>query len=800
VLPESPSTSAWTRGLARRATPFAAVAVIFAVQALADGNPVLAFPLYLAVVLLASLQLGRVESLAVAALAAVAILIPPLVLGAQTVDLAPVGLLAAVLVAVAAALSELRRQARDAAAKARQDAAGVLAREQRFRTMLDIAPTGFALTDPDGRWSLVNDRLCEIAGRTRDEVMHVSLGEITADADRKVLDEALALLRSGDLQLWEAEIATVLPDGGQRPVAIAISKMPAQPTDATSLLVQLTDISERRRVDRLRECLVAVRQVIVSSLSWEQAMPQLLSALAVHLEWEAAMHWAVDQERRTLRVRHGWQAETGSARGLVERSRGLSIVEGQGLVGRVWRSGVLAAEPDLEHVSDAERLDMAYTPDLRSVLAVPLVEGGAVIGVIELASTRARAVRDDEVTALATLGVEIGQFIRRSDVGQALRRSEADHRAIYERSPIGIARISAEGELVEANPALLSMLEHDFETMHENTWPELLHAYDQAASRHRAAPLLAGITDGSTVQIRAATGSGNWLWLQLTATSIPDANGRPEHVLLMIEDVTAVRDTSDKLAEALESQRAANANLEKLDKTKTEFLSIVSHEFRTALTGIQGFSELIRDGGLEPDEVRAYGGYIFNDADRVNRLIGDMLDLDRMESGRMTMRSGDVDINEVLSEAMTRAAGSATTVEFKADLDPRLPIVSGDRDRLIQVVSNLVNNAVKYSPDGGTVTLSTRTEGNYALVSVTDTGLGIPPDEIGHVFERFRRVRTGAAQSIPGTGLGLTIVKQIVEMHGGRIWVESAVGHGSAFHFTIPLAAANLTPLQLRHA
>src|SRR5207237_8118821 len=106
---------------------------------------------------------------------------------------------------------------------------------------------------------------------------------------------------------------------------------------------------------------------------------------------------------------------------------------------------------------------------------------------------------------------------------------------------------------------------------------------------------------------------------------------------LMIEDVTAMRETSDKLAEALEAQRDANTNLEKIDRTKSEFLSIVSHEFRTALTGIQGFSELIRDGGLETDEVRAYGGYIFNDADRVDRLIGDLLDLERMESGRMTI-------------------------------------------------------------------------------------------------------------------------------------------------------------------
>lgn len=801
MLPDSSApASVWTRKLARRATPFAAVAVIFAIQAVADASPVLAFPLYLAVVVLTALAANRTESIAAATLAAIAILIPPLVRGAQPSEIAPALLLAVVLVVVAVVLSEVYRQAREAAARARHDAAELLVAELRLKTMIETAATGLGLADLDGRWNLVNPKLCEILGRDRDELMRLAMGELVAEADRPALDAALAMLSAGDVERWDAELVGLRPDGSAVPLAVGLAKMPAQPSDATAVLVELADISERKRIDHLRDGLVVVRQVILNSAGWDASMPQLLSTLSVQLGWEAALLWTVDDERKALRVRHAWHAENSDLRGYLERSRGLSIVTGQGLVGRVWQSGVLAATPDVAKVAAEERLDMAYTSSVRSALAFPLVEGGAVTGVIQLTSSHVREVRDDEVTMLATVGVEVGQFIRRSDTAQALRRSETDHRAIFERSPIGIARISSEGELVEANPALLKMLEHDIETMRENSWPDLLHAYDQAASRHRAAPLLAGITDGSTVQIRAATGSGNWLWLQLTATSIPDVRGRPEHVLLMIEDVTTVRDTSDKLAEALESQRAANTNLEKLDKTKTEFLSIVSHEFRTALTGIQGFSELIRDGGLEADEVRAYGGYIFNDADRVNRLIGDMLDLDRMESGRMTMRSGDVDVNEVLAEAITRASGSANTVDFKSDLDPRLPIVAGDRDRLVQVVSNLVNNAVKYSPDGGTVTLTSRAEGNYALVSVTDTGLGIPPDEIGHVFERFRRVRSGAAQSIPGTGLGLTIVKQIVEMHGGKIWVESAVGHGSAFHFTIPLAASNLTPLQLRHA
>jgi PAS domain S-box-containing protein len=793
--------------MARRATPFLAIAAVFAVQAAAGAGRELAFPLYLTVILLTALQASRPESLATGALAAIAILIPALVGGGLPGDLVPAALLAIVLLVAAVAITEVVRQVRESAAEAqkRTDAAQrrteeISASEESLRLMLEAAMVGLAVVDGEGRWIQANERLGTILGRPADELRLLSILDVTTESDRAVLGEALSLLRSGDIVRWEAEVNQVHGDGTRVPVAIAIAAAPGRGAGDSLLLVQETDISARKRIDGLRDCLVGIRHVIVGGSTWEQAVPQLLSSLCGYLDLDLAQFWAAEDDRLALRVRQDWHRDASGFEDFRTRSRATAVPVGVGLLGRVWQSGVVAAQEDLAGPGDYAAAEAARKAGLKSVIAFPVVESGVVIGVIELLARHVRRIQDDEVTLLSTAGVEIGQFIRRSDIAQALQRSEADHRAIFERSPIGIVRISGGGDLVEANPAALAMLEHDFETMRANAWPDLLRAYDQAAARQHRAPLLAGIPTGGSVQVRAATEAGKWLWLQLTATSIPDSSGRPEHLLVMLEDVTAVRETADQLAEALESQRSANANLEKFDRTKTEFLSIVSHEFRTALTGIQGFSELIRDGGLEPDEVRAYGGYIFNDADRINRLIGDMLDLDRMESGRMSMRAGDVDINEVLTEAIARAGSAATTVEFKADLDPRLPIVVGDRDRLIQVVSNLVSNAIKYSPDGGTVTLSTRADAGYALVSVSDTGLGIPPDEIEHVFERFRRVRSGAAQSIPGTGLGLTIVKQIVEMHGGKIWVESAVGHGSAFHFTVPLVAEHVTPLQRRHA
>ncbi len=789
-----------TRSLVRRATPFVGTAAVFAV-AIATGAPgLLAFPLFLVITLSVALFDDRAHLVAVGSVAALAIFVITLTQLGPTENQATAVFEVAVLGILGGSVYEVVRHARLAEGDAEQKAVELESVDERLRMTLEAAMIGIGLVTADGRWVQVNERLSAIHGRSRDELMQAGLLDVTAEADRQAVEDALGQLGRREIVRWESEVQQTHPDGRRVPVALAIAVLGDHGSNEPLLLVQQTDISARKRLDGMRDAMVDVRHVIVTANSWEQAAPALLGSMCTHLDWDLAQYWGVDGERQSLGMRNAWHKDGSSLENFNDPARNLSIEVGGGLVGRVWQSGVAAAMDDLA-ANDFEQASAERRAGLRAAVAFPVVSGGTTIGVIELLGRELRHTDDDLVTLLSTAGVEIGQFIQRMETADALRRSEADHRAIYERSPIGIARVSGDGELLEGNPALLHMLEHDVDTMRSQAWPDLLRAYDQAAGRARLAPLLAGIPDQRSVHVRAATGGGRWLWLQLTATSIPDNSGRPGHLLVMVEDVTMVRETQDKLAEALDSQRSANATLEKLDRTKTEFLSIVSHEFRTALTGIQGFSELIRDGGIDPEEVKAYGGYIFNDADRVNRLIGDMLDLDRMESGRMSIRLADVDINDVLGDVITRAASSSTViVEFKADLDPRLPIVTGDRDRLIQVVSNLVNNAVKYSPDGGTVTLSTRSDGGFALVSIADTGLGIPPDEIGHVFERFRRVRSGAAQSIPGTGLGLTIVKQIVEMHGGKIWVESAVGHGSAFHFTIPLAAEHATPAQLRHA
>src|SRR5438105_3412699 len=258
----------------------------------------------------------------------------------------------------------------------------------------------------------------------------------------------------------------------------------------------------------------------------------------------------------------------------------------------------------------------------------------------------------------------------------------------------------------------------------------------------------------------------------------------------LIEAVAQELRVAITAAEAFERQRAAVVELERLNRAKSDFVSIVSHEFRTPLTGIQGFSEMMAGEDLTLEEMREYAGDINKDAHRLNRMITEMLDLDKMESGRMQLHREPLDLNAIVSDAVDRMRPNAPRHAVSVRLDPLVGEMNGDRDKLTQVMANLLSNAVKYSPNGGEIVVSTRAEGGAAHVVVRDHGMGIPKASLEAIFERYGRVESLATRHIQGTGLGLPIVRQIVQLHGGTVWAESSVGEGSVFHVRLPRGAA----------
>ncbi|MFA5336094.1 MAG: ATP-binding protein [Candidatus Omnitrophota bacterium] len=229
--------------------------------------------------------------------------------------------------------------------------------------------------------------------------------------------------------------------------------------------------------------------------------------------------------------------------------------------------------------------------------------------------------------------------------------------------------------------------------------------------------------------------------------------------------------------------------LRRLEKVRQDFVANVSHELRTPLSSIKGYSETLMDGGVrDPKEQKEFLEIIYRESDRLAKLIDDILDLSRTESGKMAMVFMPLDVSPVVKRvcAILEKQAAMKSIRIALDIPAGTPRILADESRLSQVILNLLDNAVKYTPEGGDVRISAAPEGNFVRIDVFDTGVGIPEADIPRIFERFYRVDKARSRELGGTGLGLSIVKHIVQAHGGQVSVKSAPEKGSTFSFTIP--------------
>ncbi|TMD57189.1 MAG: GAF domain-containing protein, partial [Chloroflexi bacterium] len=470
--------------------------------------------------------------------------------------------------------------------------------------------------------------------------------------------------------------------------------------------------------------------------------------------------------------------------------------------------------------------EMPQVARARSFAALPLVSRDRLVGTLLLVSDRAGALVADRVQMPMIMGQYVAGSIHSAlSVKEAEARAEREalvnrvaQRARASLDPEEILRGTVEelAKVLEVSRALVctGATEDDLAVSYE--WDATGVAPVGIGAKHVPVARLAarlgrtiivtdvrkdrrftdprGAEDVISQDVVAAAATpirvGGQLAGALSFSQVDRSREWTADDVRLIEAVAQELRIAITAAEAFERQRAAVVELERLNRAKSDFVSIVSHEFRTPLTGIQGFSEMMASEELTIDEMREYAGDINKDAHRLNRMITEMLDLDKMESGRMQLHRERLDLNAVISDAVDRVRPNAPQHPVSLRLDPLVGEMNGDRDKLIQVMANLLSNAVKYSPKGGEIVVSSRAEGGAAHVVVRDHGMGIPKASLETIFERYGRVESPETRHIQGTGLGLPIVRQIVHLHGGTVWAESSVGEGSVFHVTLPRAAA----------
>ncbi|MGE3268950.1 MAG: ATP-binding protein [Chloroflexota bacterium] len=310
-------------------------------------------------------------------------------------------------------------------------------------------------------------------------------------------------------------------------------------------------------------------------------------------------------------------------------------------------------------------------------------------------------------------------------------------------------------------------------------WPEWLHPDDQLPARGWLSRLrVEGRLD---LEHRIVRPDGEVRWLQTRCRLALDEAGRPLRIDGLSIDITERKRLADEVAHLM-AQRER-------DRVTSELISTVSHELRTPLTSLLGFSELLLQPDITEAERADWTGVLHREAERLTDLVDDILDVSRIEAGRMVLMARPVDVRQVADRVLEPFLAGPERHRIIVDYPDSVPTISADPEKLGQVLTNLVANALKYSPDGGPVHLSIKADDQFITFAVSDRGLGLSPSAIEQLFQRFSRINTPDRDGIPGTGLGLYIARQMVELHGGLIWVESGgPRQGSTFTVQLPLA------------
>jgi len=364
--------------------------------------------------------------------------------------------------------------------------------------------------------------------------------------------------------------------------------------------------------------------------------------------------------------------------------------------------------------------------------------------------------------ALATLAESLNQTAARLD--QTIRTLTDERNlssAILVSMVEGVAVVNASERVLFANPAFARILELDNASQAGRALVEVVREIGLVEAVRK---VLAG---EPRVQAEIETGTLRQHFFSATIAAV--RGGETSGALIVLHDITDLR---------------------KLERVRRDFVANVSHEFKTPLTAIQGFAETLLGGAAADAENHGrFLKIILEHSNRLARLTDDLLKLSKMDADRLELEIGPVSFPQIVESCIesTQPRSAEKNIQISVDLPRSLPDASADRRALTEVLQNLVDNAIQYTAGGGHVEVAAESNDSELVVTVADTGIGIPLVDQPRIFERFYRVDAGRSREVGGTGLGLSIAKHLVEAQGGRIWVESELGSGSKFHFTVPI-------------
>jgi two-component system phosphate regulon sensor histidine kinase PhoR len=412
-----------------------------------------------------------------------------------------------------------------------------------------------------------------------------------------------------------------------------------------------------------------------------------------------------------------------------------------------------------------------------SIALIPLRFGGETLGIIQLNDKEKGCFDKDKISLLERLGDNVACALLEKKSRQSLLESEGRYRILAEQLDhvirsvyTGLIMIAHTGEIVHMNPAACRMFGIDPSAVLSGDYTRYIKQESLQALLRKSLDENIEVREEVVIPNLQPDTSDSEKIFQIQTSIVH--NGGPESIgiLASLNDITDIRN---------------------IERNKTAFVSTVSHELRTPITSIKGFiSTLIQDTDnfYDQDTIHEFYTIIDQECDRLTRLISDLLNVSRIESGKaLELVPTHVDLPEIVHTVVAVQKSYTSKHEFIVDLGLGFPSIVADKDKVDQILTNLTNNAIKYSPEGGRIEVKGSHLEDAVQVSISDQGLGIPEEHINKVFDRYHRVNSQETRKVSGTGIGLYLVKYLVEAHGGKIWVESQLGKGSVFTFELPL-------------